>query len=234
MRRALVTGGTRGIGLAIAQALAGAGHEVTVTWSRDEASAQTAAAQGLRTARFDVADASQVDAFFASTDHGGFDIVVHAAGFTRDGLMMMMSEADFDAVMDVHLKGAFLVDRRAIRAMIGNKWGRVIHIVSPSGQLGRIGQTNYAAAKAGLVGMSRSLAREVARWKITVNCVTAGLVDTAMTAELPEKVRAELIGAIPLGRPGRAEEIAWAVEWLSSDAASYVTGQVIGVDGGLT
>lgn len=237
MRRALVTGGTRGIGLAIAQALAHAGHDVTVTWSRDEASARAAAGQGLHTARFDVAVAAEVDQFFAPPKDGpvkDFDIVVHAAGFTRDKLMMMMPEADFDAVIGVHLKGAYLVDRKAIRGMIANKWGRVVHIVSPSALLGRPGQTNYAAAKAGLIGLSRSLAREVARWNITVNCVSAGLVDTALTGELSEKVRAELIGGIPLGRTGRPEEIAAAVEWLCSDRASYITGQTISVDGGLT
>src|SRR5207302_108659 len=153
MRRALVTGGTRGIGLAIAKALVRAGHEVTVTWSKDEASAQAAGAQGLHTAQFDVAVAVEVDKFFASLQES-FDIVVHCAGFTRDKLMMMMPEADFDAVLGVHLKGAYLVDRKAIRGMIGNKWGRIVHIVSPSGIIGRPGQTNYSAAKAGLMGLS--------------------------------------------------------------------------------
>ena len=241
-RVAVVTGGTRGIGLAIARRLAAGGMQVTVTYAHDDAAAQAAEAQaregGLAIAarRCDVTDGAQVEELFRSLDQAGAgsDVLVHAAGFTRDKLMMMMPEADFDAVVGVHLKGAYLVDRKAIRGMIANKWGRVVHIVSPSALLGRPGQTNYAAAKAGLIGLSRSLAREVARWNITVNCVSAGLVDTALTGELSDKVRAELIGGIPLGRTGRPEEIAAAVEWLCSDRASYITGQTISVDGGLT
>ena len=240
MRRALVTGGTKGIGLAIARALAAAGHEVVATYGHDDEAARAAeaacAADGLgyRAARCDVTSAAAIDALFAVEGERGFDVLVHAAGFSRDKLMLMMPERDFDDVVAVHLKGGFLVGKQALKAMIARKWGRVVHIVSPTASLGRPGQTNYGAAKAGLVGLTRSLAREVARFHITVNCVCAGYVETAMTAALPDKTRAELLAAIPLGRPGRPEEIAAAVEWLSSDGAGYITGTVLGVDGGLT
>jgi len=240
MRRALVSGGTKGIGLAIARALAAAGHEVVALYATDEAAAREveAAAQAdklaYRALRCDVASAAAVDALFAAEGERGFDLFVHAAGFTRDKLMLMMPERDFDDVVAVHLKGGFLVAKQALKAMIGKKWGRVVFIVSPTAQLGRIGQTNYGAAKAGLIGLTRSLAREVARFRITVNCVCAGFVETAMTASLPDKARAEMLAAIPLGRAGRAEEIAAAAEWLCSDGAGYITGTVLGVDGGLT
>jgi 3-oxoacyl-[acyl-carrier protein] reductase len=240
MRRALVTGGTKGLGLATARALAAAGHEVVTTYAHDDEAARAAeaacAAAGLdyRAARCDVASAAAVDALFAVEGERGFDVLVHAAGFTRDKLMLMMPARDFDDVVAVHLKGGFLVAKQAVKAMIARKWGRVIHVVSPTAMLGRPGQTNYGAAKAGLIGLSRSLAREVARFQITVNCVCAGYVETAMTAALPDKARAELLAAIPLARPGRAEEIAAAVEWLASDRAGYITGTVVGVDGGLT
>jgi 3-oxoacyl-[acyl-carrier protein] reductase len=147
---------------------------------------------------------------------------------------MMMPERDFDDVVAVHLKGAFLTAKQAMKAMIAQRWGRIVLVVSPTAQLGRAGQTNYGAAKAGCVGLCRSLARELARFQITVNCLSAGLVDTALTAGLSEAARAELLGGVPLGRPGRPEEIAAAAAWLCSDGAGYITGQVLGVDGGLT
>ena len=232
MRRALVSGGTKGLGLAIARELVASGHEVLVTYAHDDTAAKSVEGPHLRAARCDVTSATQVDALFAA--EGDFDLFVHSAGFTRDKLMMMMPEQDFDDVVAVHLKGGFLMARRAIRGMIANKWGRVLFIVSPSAALGRPGQTNYGAAKAGLSGLTRSLARELARFRINVNALSSGLVETALTAELPEAARAQMLSAIPLGRAGRPEEIAWAAAWLCSNRAGYVTGQVLSVDGGLT
>jgi 3-oxoacyl-[acyl-carrier protein] reductase len=240
MRRALVTGGTKGIGLAVARALLASQHEVIGLYAGDEAAARAAeqalCAEGLpySARRCDVSSAQAVDAFFDVEGARGFDVMVHSAGFTRDKLMLMMPEADFDDVLAVHLKAGFLVGKQALKAMISRRFGRVVHIVSPTAQLGRIGQTNYGAAKAGLVGLTRSLAREVARFSITVNCVCAGLVETALTASLSSEARDALLDAIPLGRAGRADEIAAAVDWLCSDRAGYITGTVLGVDGGLT
>jgi 3-oxoacyl-[acyl-carrier protein] reductase len=239
-RQVLITGGTRGIGRAIARAFATAGDQVVATYAHDQAAAQALEAEAagaglaLTTARCDVTDGEQVRQLTAAHADPGFDVVINNAGFFRDKLLVMMPERDFDDVIAVSLRGAYLVLRQALRPMIARRQGRVVSIVSPSGLLGRAGQTNYAAAKAGLCGLTRSLAREVARYGITVNAVSAGLIDTPATAGLAASLRADLLRDVPLGRMGHPEEIASVVRFLCSPAAAYVTGQVISVDGGLS
>ena len=234
---ALVTGGSRGIGRAIAGRLHGAGAKVAIV-ARDEARARAAAAalgeRALAVAA-DVADAEQVARAVAEVEKtlGPVDILVNNAGVTRDGLLVRMSEADWDGVLDANLKGAFHTMKVVTRGMMKRRFGRVINISSVVGLMGNAGQANYAASKAGLIGLTRSVARELASRNILVNAVAPGFIDTDMTRELTEEQRTQLLAQIPLSRLGTGDDVANAVLFLASDLASYITGQVLVVDGGM-
>jgi 3-oxoacyl-[acyl-carrier protein] reductase len=228
-RSVLVTGGNRGIGLAIARELAAAGDAVAVTYRSGEPP------EDLFGVRCDVTSWTDVDAAFAKieAEQGPAEVVVANAGVTKDTLLALMSEDDFSSVLDTNLTGAFRVAKRSVRGMMRMRRGRIILISSVVGLLGSGGQANYAASKAGLVGLARSLARELGSRNITANVVAPGFVDTDMTAALGEERHAEIRQQIPLGRIATAEEIAKVVRFVAGDDAAYITGAVIPVDGGL-
>jgi 3-oxoacyl-[acyl-carrier protein] reductase len=234
---ALVTGGTRGIGRAIAQTLRGAGARVAIT-GRDAGRARAAAAElgdGVAGFGCELADPAQIEAAVAAAEAalGPIDILVNNAGLTRDQIVLRMSESDWDTVLDANLKGAFLAIRAVLKGMMKRKAGRIINVTSIVGLTGNKGQANYAASKAGLIGLTKSVAKEYASRNILVNCVAPGFVETDMTGGLPVEARASLLQQIALGRLGRPEDVAGAVLFLASDMAAYITGQVLVVDGGM-
>jgi 3-oxoacyl-[acyl-carrier protein] reductase len=228
-RSVLVTGGNRGIGLAIARAFAAQGDKVAVTHRG------SGAPDGLLAVRCDITDTEQVDAAFREVEqqHGPVEVLVSNAGITDDTLLLRMSEEQFTRVIDANLTGAYRVAKRAATGMLRRRWGRIVFISSVVGLSGSAGQVNYAASKAGLVGMARSIARELGSRSITANVVAPGFVATDMTATLSEDRKKDILGQVPLGRYAEPEEVAAAVTWLASDAAGYVTGAVLPVDGGL-
>jgi len=228
-RTVLVTGGNRGIGLAIAQAFAKQGDRVAITHRG------SGAPEGLLGVQCDITDQAAVDAAFTAVEAelGPVEVLVANAGITDDTLLLRMSEEQFTRVIDTNLTGAFRCAKRASSKMLRAKWGRMIFISSVVGLYGGAGQVNYAASKAGLVGVARSITRELGTRNITANVVAPGFIDTEMTDVLPEARKAEILKAIPAGRLAQPEEVAAAVTWLASDASGYISGAVIPVDGGL-
>lgn len=229
-RRVLVTGGNRGIGAAIATAFAQAGDQVVITSRSGDGP------EGVQAVPCDVTSAEQVDAAFTRAEEllgGSIEVVVANAGITHDTLLMRMSDDDFTSVLDTNLTGAFRCARRASKGMLKLKRGRIIFISSVVGLYGAPGQANYAASKAGLVGLARSITRELGKRGITANVVAPGFIDTDMTRALPDKQQAEYLAAIPAGRFAAPEEVAQVVRFLASDEAAYISGAVVPVDGGL-
>lgn len=235
----LITGGTRGIGRALVKAFAEQGAKVTFTGTNEAAAAEACAESGAaELCQFVKADVSDADSCKGAVDAavafgGGLDVVVNNAGITRDQLLMRMSEEDWDQVQDVNLKGTFLTTKSAARRLMKSKRGRLINITSVVGMTGNAGQANYAASKAGVIGFTKAVAKELAGRGVTANAVAPGYIATDMTAELPEGAAESLLAHIPLGRMGTVEDVAEVVVFLASEAAGYVTGQVIPVDGGM-
>jgi len=238
---AIVTGASRGIGRAIALELGGLGAKVVVNYNRNQAAADEVA-RAIRAAKgeaavvqADVGDYQAAEALvkFAVEQFGGLHILVNNAGITRDGLIMTMAEQDWDDVIQTNLKSTFNCAKAAVRHMMRKRYGRIVNITSVAGQMGNAGQTNYSASKAGQIGFTKSLAREVASRNVTVNAVAAGYIETEIWSTVPESAREGMLGMIPLGRKGQPEEIAKAVAFLASDDAAYITGHILTVDGGM-
>ena len=240
-KTAVVTGGSRGLGRAICLELARGGANVVLCYAGNEAAANETAAAceslGAKAVaiRCDVSKEDEVKALMdaALKTFGRIDILVNNAGITRDGLLLRMSEADFDAVLNANLKGAFLCCKEAARRMVRQRHGRIINLSSVVALRGNAGQANYAASKAGLIGLTKSLAKELAGRNITVNAVAPGLIETDMTAALPEAVRTGMLHSIPAGRAGKPEDVANAAAFFAAEQSSYLTGQVLCVDGGM-
>ena len=240
-KTAVVTGGSRGLGRAVCLELAAGGANVVLCYAGNENAAnETAAAcealgAKVLAVRCDVADSAQVKALIdeALKVFGRIDILVNNAGITRDGLLMMMKETDFDDVINTNLKGAFLCMKAVARTMMKQRYGRIVNLSSVVGLRGNAGQVNYAASKAGVIGMTKSLAKELASRGVTVNAVAPGFMETDMTAAMPEAAKTATLAAIPMGRMGAAEDVAKAVAFLASEEAGYITGQVVAVDGGM-
>ncbi len=241
MSVALVTGGSRGIGRVIAENLAKAGFDIAICYSGNESAAQETIAEckkyGVQAMyiKADVSNGEDVAAMFEEIKSllGPVEVLVNNAGITKDGLLIRMSEEDFDSVIDINLKGTYMCTKAAIKDMMKAKKGRIINITSIVGVVGNPGQANYCASKAGIIGFTKSVAKEYGGKGVTVNAVAPGFIQTAMTDKLPEKVREAYLKQIPLGRFGSPEDIANVVEFLASEKASYVTGQVVEVTGGM-